>query len=404
MRRRENDLPARNLRITWLSGSILDYRVPVIKAVDELCGGNLHLLYGQAHSPPRVQQKLQAALGERAVAMSGVKHLGPVNISNYANAVVRVAYQPGIMREIGRTRPDVLIGEGFFQWTSFALAYRILHDVPLVVCYERTFHTERNAQWFRMAYRRLAMRFIGAMCCNGKLCVDYTRFLGMPPSRITTGHMVADTENMGAQARTVTESQRRQLRQSWNSRGLVFLYVGRLIPLKGLSQFMEGWALLERSLPHAATLVIVGEGPEEQNLRAQANQLGLAGVRFVGAVDYDQLAPYYSASDAFVIPTLEDNWSLVVPEAMACGLPILCSKYNGCWPELVQGGRNGWVFDPLDAPNILACLRQCLWAEADLKNMGEQSRQIVAAHTPAAAAKSIYAACQIALGGARCST
>jgi glycosyltransferase involved in cell wall biosynthesis len=367
-----------------------------MQAVDEMCGGNLHVLYGQAYSPPRVRQKLQAVLGERAIPMSGEKYLGPRIISNYANAAVRVVYQPGVWSQIRRTRPDVLIGEGFFQWTSFALAYRILRDVPLVVCYERTFHTERNAQWFRLAYRRLAMRFIGAMCCNGKLCVDYTRFLGMPLSRITTGHMVADTEGLSAQARAVTEPRRQQLRQAWNSRGLVFLYVGRLIPLKGLSQFLEGWALLERSLPHAATLVIVGEGPEEQNLRSQASQLGLTGVRFAGAVDYDQLAPYYAASDAFVIPTLEDNWSLVVPEAMACGLPILCSKYNGCWPELVHD-RNGWVFDPLDAQNILARLRQCLSAQADLKDMGEQSRQIVAGHTPDVAARSIYDACQIAL-------
>lgn len=383
------------LRIAWVTRSLLDYRIPVMQCLDSLCGGGLHLLYGQAYTPPRVQRKLQAVLGDRAVALSGEKCLGPRTITGTANTTVRFVYQPGIFRHIRLVRPDVLVGDGFFQWTSFALAYRMLHRVPLVMCYERTSHTERSAQWFRRAYRRVAVRLMDAMCCNGQLCVEYSAAIGMDSSRITVPNMAAETEGLQARAAVVTSEQKQRVRVGWEARGRVFLYVGQLIARKGLRQLLDAWGAFEKTGAQA-TLVLIGQGEEETALRRQARELGLRGVRFAGAVDYDLLAPCYASADAFIIPTLEDNWSLVVPEAMSCGLPVLCSKYNGCWPELVQAGRNGWVFDPHDRADLVSCLQEAAGAGERLGAMGEESREIVRDFTPARAAEAIYRACEIA--------
>lgn len=56
------------------------------------------------------------------------------------------------------------------------------------------------------------------------------------------------------------------------------------------------------------------------------------------------------------MPTIEDNWSLVIPEAMACGLPVATSIYNGCYPELVKKDINGYVFDTYKQETILDAL------------------------------------------------
>ena len=148
---------------------------------------------------------------------------------------------------------------------------------------------------------------------------------------------------------------------------------------------------VNRALDRNFTFVSIGQ--LEQYIRENH----LDSVRFAGFVDYDSLAPYYKATDAFIIPTLEDNWSLVVPEAMACGLPILCSKYNGCWPELVHPCENGWVFDPLDSDDTVDCLKECLLAKEKLPEMGKKSRQIVSKHTAKQAAQAILNACEIAM-------
>jgi len=383
------------MRITWVSRSLLDYYIPLIARVNERAGGQLTFITSGLWSPPRVLSKLKEVLGGRALILTGEKSIGE-DMPLAANVSVCIPYQPGLLKAIGQSRPDVLIGDGFFQWTSFALAHRILHGTGLVVGYERTFHTERNSQWYRTAYRRMVLRYVDAVCCNGSLSVEYTRWLGMSPGRITLGRMAADTDGLSTQAGQVSQSQRQQTRESWESQGLVFLYVGQLIARKGLKEMLDGWSLFEKAQPGQGTLVIVGQGPEEGSLRRQAAELGLRFVRFQGAVDYDQIACAYASADAFAIPTLEDNWSLVVPEAMSCGLPILCSRYIGCWPELIRPG-NGWVFDPLDPRDIQRVLQRALESRANLPAMGDRSRQIVRDYSPDHAADALFKACEIAV-------
>jgi glycosyltransferase involved in cell wall biosynthesis len=159
---------------------------------------------------------------------------------------------------------------------------------------------------------------------------------------------------------------------------------------------LSGWGQFVGRRDHReATLLLVGEGPEQGCLEGYCCDHGLDNVRFAGPVDYDDIAVYYRCADAFIIPTLEDNWSLVVPEAMACGLPILCSRYNGCWPEFVTE-ENGWTFDPLSAEDIARVLTQAMAAKGRWTEMGRRSTAIVSAYTPRWAAGVIHEGCLLA--------
>jgi glycosyltransferase involved in cell wall biosynthesis len=178
----------------------------------------------------------------------------------------------------------------------------------------------------------------------------------------------------------------------------VLLYIGRLIRRKGITELLSAWTNLPHTCVGPASLLLVGDGPDMQQYVDYCANHRLSNVRFAGRVEYDRLPLYYAAADAFVIPTLEDNWSLVVPEAMACGLPILCSKYNGCWPELVREGINGWVFDPLDVNSTTAVLTQAIQNCDRLETMGRVSRQIVSAHNAVTAAQAVLDACNRARG------
>jgi len=377
----------------------LDYHIPVFAALDEQIGGRLFVIYSKDFVPARVCGKIENVLGPRAIGLTGEWKLGPEDLNYKANALHSIRFHPGLMKAIKKCEPDVLIGDGFFKWTLAALLYRIIHGVPLVVCYERTAHTERYAQWYRVAYRKFVMRWIDALCCNGRLCGEYVRSLGFPAERIAYGHMVADTKTLSEKAVGISQKKKDTIRQKFNIKGLCFLFVGRMVKGKGVHHLLESWSKFEHARPAQGTLLIVGEGQEVENLQNQAKSLNLNSVRFLGAVDYDQIADYYATADVFVIPTLEDNWSLVVPEAMACGLPILCSEYNGCWPELVHNGENGWVFDPLNIEETVQGLRLCMENADHLREMGERSRLIVSNYTPEKAADSILRACRIAEAG-----
>lgn len=385
------------LRIAWITRSFLDYRIPVFRELDILAKGDLHLLFSGDYVPQRAADKARAVLGKRAMAITGEWRIGPEDRDFLANHNVSLRIHPSVFGRIRKLKPDVMVCDGFFKWTVPALLYRIITGTPLVICYERWAHTERFSQWYRKLYRKMVIRFTSAMCCNGSLSAAYANKLGMPSDRITLGHMAADTEGLAAACERIPAAETKALREQLGLYGIIFLYVGRLIQLKGLDRLMDVWACLEPAVVEKSGLLMVGDGPARNALERQCRDLGLPNVVFAGAVDYDSIATYYSAADAFVIPTLEDNWSLVVPEAMACGLPILCSKFNGCWPELVQENKNGWVFDPLNKNETIKILTWCLNHKHQLTRMGERSKEIIKPFNAENAAQSILNACNIAL-------
>ena len=395
------------MNITWITRSFLDYRVPVYDELNRLVDSNLTLVYFHDVVPLRVVQKVTQVLDQKSIGLSGELRLaGPKSYrelekkrkhgGRFANKGLRIPYQPGLIFQALKSEPDVVISDGFFQWTYAALWLRATRHIPHVMCYERTAHSERNAQWYRVTYRKIIMRWIDAICCSGQLCGQYVQSLGFSHNRITYGHMVADVEGLRRAVSGTSGTQISNLTVKLSLKGLVFLYVGRLISLKGIRGLLDAWKVFSCDMMCEATLLLVGDGSQRSELEQYCKKNRLVNVRFTGAVDYDELALFYSAASAFIIPTLEDNWSLVVPEAMAAGLPILCSKYNGCWPEYVTPA-NGWVFDPLNLDNTVDCLRRCLLARERLPEMGRESNRIVSDYTARHAAKAILRASEIAI-------
>jgi len=382
------------MRITWVTRSFLDYRIPVYKALDELCGHQLTLIYNGDVNPQRCKDKIKTVLGKRAIPLYGEKRLSGVARDNatMANNGLRIPIQKGLINAIRKTRPDVLISDGFFQWTYAPLWVRIFNRkrIKHIMCYERTPHTERNAGTFRTLYRKFVSNWIDAIDCNGFLTAEYvTKTLGYNKP-LAYGHMTAETAGVAERVFATSNQQVEEIKSKYGLRGLTFLYLGQLIPRKGIMELLHAWK--EANLQDA-TLMLVGDGHQRAEIELFIEENCLSGnVKLVGAINYDDLGPYYKAADCFIISTLEDNWSLVVPEAMAAGLPIACSIYNGCHPELVHP-ENGWTFDPIDINNTVATLKSVSESRSRLKQMGEESRRIVANHTPQRAAQGIYDAC-----------
>ncbi len=383
-------------KVIWANKSFLDYRVPVYAELDRLLGNQLWVLFSKEWTPARVQQKISAVLGDRAIGLDGEYRLIQLGnkTSDFANRRVEAGYQPGLFNKIQEINPDLLIGEGFFQWTFAALSFCVLQKRPLIVSYERTHHTERNSQWYRRWYRKAVLRRVDAIACNGSLSKEYLQNLGFPGDRIVTGSMAADTNWLGDARRNITPRDRQATRARLGCCGIVFLYAGQLVARKGVRQLLDGWRCFNfRYGSTAGSLLIVGDGVERPALEEYIDALKLPNVILAGAVDYDQIVTYYNAADVFVIPTLEDNWSLVVPEAMACGLPVASSIYNGCWPELVHPGVNGYLFDPFRPEEIAEKLALFLGDPDRVRNMGQASQNIGAQFSPTTAAQAIFDAC-----------
>lgn len=388
------------MNITWVTRSFLDYRIPVYKEVNRLCGNQLTVIYYADVVPLRCKDKLKSILGSRAVGLKGELRFGGKKIENqsFANSgEIRIPIRPGLVRKLRETKPDVILSDGFFQWTYAALTANMLWKTPHVMCYERTLHTERNATKLRTLGRKLASRYINAACCNGVQTKDYLMKLGFDEERLFIGNMAADYEGLQSEVNGLKFQDRSILKDKINVKGIIFLYIGQLIPRKGIIELLIAWEEYSKDLKQQATLILLGGGNQENEVTDYISSHKLNNVIAPGPVDYAEVAKYYAIADVFIIATLEDNWSLVVPEAMSVGLPVICSKYNGCWPELVKP-ENGWVFDPLDHNGFVSTLRKAWGKRSDWKSMGQKSLELVQDFTPNKVAQNIYLACQKVTG------
>ena len=134
---------------------------------------------------------------------------------------------------------------------------------------------------------------------------------------------------------------RRQL--NLEPRQMIFCSVGRLIPDKGYVYLIQAMARMSHR-GEGVHLVLVGEGPEEERIRTEVRNQGLAKqVHLLGF--RDDAVGILKDVDAFVLSSLEEGVPLVLLESMACTLPIIATRVGGV-PDLVAHGVTGLLVPP----------------------------------------------------------
>ncbi len=153
---------------------------------------------------------------------------------------------------------------------------------------------------------------------------------------------------------------------------LIILWVGRLIPLKGLPLALEALSQIERSLP--VRLRVLGDGPLRPDMENLARSLGVSDrVEFVGAVPWSQMMSYYREADIFLFTSLRDSSGAVITEALAYRLPILTLNHQGVGAIVPpEAGIKVAVTNPEETVRALADgLRRLAQSPQLRKHMGD---------------------------------
>lgn len=361
------------MKVLYCNPSFWDYRLPFYNRLNELFNGEFYVIYSPKRycGREKLLEKIKAVLGKNALPYENepMFDVHTRSFNHFSEGHQQIPFPFGLLRRIRKVRPDVLITEGFFQWTPLVVLYGFLFRVPVFMGYERTLHTERNSGKLRKWHRQFTDWFIQGYLVNGSETKKYLLSIGVKKSKIHIGGMSADSEGLRKGIASLGSAERDSMLAKYKKNdGIVFLFCGALIERKGVEPLLKAWKEYTQTHPND-TLLMVGGGELESKLR---KDFGFIPTVFIeGRKEYSEVCKYYAIADVFILPTVEDNWSLVIPEAMSCGLPVATSIYNGCHSELIHEGENGTTFDTFNPASIIQALD--FFHSRDLKQMGQKS-------------------------------
>ena len=300
----------------------------------------------------------------------------------------------GLLPLLLRHRPDVVVSAELGVRSTLAALYARLFRRGLVLWICTTRHGEHGRSRARRWWRRRLLACAGAVMVNGLEGEAYVRALAPRVPAVRTDAVFRVPYTVDNQRYYRKHEEPRPVGDR-----IRVLVVGQLVARKGLRQLLDAL----RAAPdawRALELRFVGTGPLRSDLEALLARLvprGLA-AEALGHVSWDALPATYSWGDVLLFPTLDDEWGIVVNEAMAAGLAVVGSRHAGAVDELVQEGETGWLFDPLDAPAFVGVLRRIAATPRDVFHaMGQRARAAIGSYSYDAAYDRLAAAVQHAL-------
>jgi L-malate glycosyltransferase len=178
-----------------------------------------------------------------------------------------------------------------------------------------------------------------AALAAGRRSAEYFRFLGFRKRTVEIHYDNISIANVRAAAGADDK------RPAFSERP--FLCVARYVEKKNHAVLLRAYAQLSAEIRARRALILCGSGPLESALRTQAEQLGIASqVVFTGWEDRQSIARRYRDSLCLILPSTEEQFGIVVLEALAMGLPVLVSDNVGARDLHVQSTVNGFFFEP----------------------------------------------------------
>ncbi|MCR5791171.1 MAG: glycosyltransferase [Lachnospiraceae bacterium] len=275
----------------------------------------------------------------------------------------------GASRALSEIRPDVIVCSEYNSTSLIVKHYSRTHGIPFISWSDGTRFSERNISGLQKLFRKYIVRGSSAFIASSTKTKENQIYLGARAEQVYISELSIDRDRF-----IQNGTNKRDSIVSHISGQNRIIYVGSLIPRKGVDLLLQAVKLLEDV---AWELYLVGDGSERQALSLMAQELGISErVHFTGFLEGDALTELYAESAFFILPTREDCFGLVTLEAMNCGLPVISSKYADSAYDLIEEDVNGFIVDPYDPEMMASRMRELLSDPALRRRMGDESLRI----------------------------
>lgn len=310
----------------------------------------------------------------------------------------RICINPQLLPKMFKQRPDVVICGGFSFATLLTLIHKFICGRPYIIWSEGTFDTEHRHSIFRKYLRRIMIRFASALITAGSLSQKYLKSL-LPKfyqKPFFISYNCVDNQFFSSTCERLRNSKEfnNKFRNRFPKKNI--LYVGQLIERKGIIQLLQVYDKLTSKIFDPVGLILVGQGPLRSYIENEKRNHNWEYIFLEGFIPYQKLPKYYAIADILILLSLYDPNPLVIFEALACGLPIICSERAGNAVDFIIDGKNGYIVDPMNISNIIQKTINLL-ETPERKKIAAISRQIVQKANYNDAAKTFINACRISL-------
>jgi glycosyltransferase involved in cell wall biosynthesis len=292
---------------------------------------------------------------------------------------------PRLFFALARRRPDVVICSGFSFNTILALAYRALFRKRVIVWTEATATSESYLSYprLRTRIRRVLARWVDGFVDAGTEARIYAQSL-IAQSRSVPffrSYNAIDNDDFARRcdAFHADAAAFEAFRRRFAPRNILFS--GQLIERKNIRRLLDVYEAILGCNADPIGLIVLGQGPLQDYLVERKREHGLRHLYVEGFQLAEDYYKYFAAADVFMLLSVYDCNPLVIFEALAAGLPAICSKYAGNAIDLIADGENGFIVDPEEVADV---------ATKTLTILNAEDRGPVAAAARAAVRKANY--------------
>lgn len=278
-------------------------------------------------------------------------------------------------RTLNHLKPNIIAISGYFMPAMLcALLWCILHRKQAILFSEST-EIDAPRFWWKELIKRLIITQYKAALVGGQPHQRYLIKLGMQEEAIFFCYDVVGNESFHPDK---IKSLPQPIDNSY------FLAINRFIPKKNLAFLISSYAEYREKMGNLAwDLVLCGDGELRTQLEKQITDLGLNEyVHLPGFLQQEELLPYFAHAGCFIHASIQEQWGLVVNEAMAAGLPVLVSNRCGCFEDLILEGINGFGFDPENPEELTQLMIKISSRGVNLEVMGQASLEHIQKFSP----------------------
>ena len=281
-------------------------------------------------------------------------------------------FQKGISDDAIR-KADAIIGFDTSSWIlakrcrelgrKFFLDVSIAHPVAKDLVYRRIIKlypdwrfSVKSKDYNHIAIEETEMEMAGHIVVASSFTLKTYAEHEVPVEKISINPYGVDTEGFSP------------TRKALNGNGQVhFVFVGSVDARKGIPFLLETWGKMDTG---SARLTLVGPVSEFTRTYIQKHY---PGVTVMGKLPFSELKKTLPGFDVMIFPSFFEGYGLVVPEAMACGLPVITTNAT-CGPDIIEHGREGFIIEPAGEEHLKEAIDYFIKSPQQVASMGNKAR------------------------------